>query len=54
MLVPLLTPDADLDGLLHEACREHDGIYNARLLGGGHYCVSALWERSRLVVVRAN
>lgn len=36
MLVPLLTSDADLDGLLHEASREHDGIYNAGLLGGGH------------------
>lgn len=53
MLVPLLTPDADLDGLLHEACREHDGIYNARL-GGRHYGVSALWARSWLVVVRAD
>jgi hypothetical protein len=38
MLIPFLRPYADFDGLLHEACREHDGIYNARL-GGRHFLI---------------
>lgn len=31
MLIPFLCPDSDFDGLLHEACCEDNGIYNARL-----------------------
>lgn len=47
VLVPLLRADADLDGLLHEAGREDDGVDGARL-GGRHGGVTgALWGAVR-------